>query len=126
MFVPFPQVITVTSYSTAVLEVATIASFPYYTYESVYRMWVIGSGFYGIYFLFSFPMFFRIDEEAPKKTDARGVPDDNRFVYKYTLGNVFKDALAHGMGTTMLLDLWRITIGNINNVNADKGVSWIF
>lgn len=52
------------SYATAVMEAVTIAAFPYYSFEDFYSALVYGSAFYGIYFLASFPMFFRMDERS--------------------------------------------------------------
>lgn len=89
-------------YVTAVVEVATIASFPYYTYPDSYRMWVIGSGFYGIYFLISYPYFTLIDDDVSH--GAR----------RWTLMEVFVESLAYGMITTMMLDAWRLLFGALN------------
>ena len=50
------------SYLTAVMEAVTIAAFPYYSFEDRHSALVVGSAFYGIYFLASFPMFYAIDE----------------------------------------------------------------
>ncbi len=110
-------------YFTAFMEVATISSFPYYTYKDAWAMWVIGSGFYGMYFLLSFPWFTRIDEEVDtydKKTD-KVIP-----AKRWSLGEVVKDCLAQSMFATILLDTWRITVGQIHTEGVDKGVSWIF
>ncbi len=91
------------------------------------QMWVIGSVFYGIYFVLSYPMFYRIDEEVVKvKTDAVVSP---HHPYRFTLGNVFKDAFAWGMATTIMLDLWRLGMGSLNGPAAPNvtpsNVSWI-
>ncbi len=50
------------SYTTAFMETLTIAGFPCYKFENWHEACTIGSAFYGIYFLVSFPMFRRIDE----------------------------------------------------------------
>jgi cycloeucalenol cycloisomerase len=105
-------VIVVMCYTTAVMEVATIASFPYYTYPDVRAMFVVGSGFYGIYFLGSFPLFLRMDEEA--RSNAAAPPNDevaSKAAGLFTPIEALRDVLCHCMATTMLLDLWRITIG---------------
>lgn len=151
-------IIIASCYFVALFEVATIASFPYYYYKSVFKMWVIGSGFYGIYFLFSFPMFHRIDEYFPgfpiysykkRRTDpdfdaspaildglaqgyvgkevSHGETRDRHYPYRFTLTNVFKDILAWGMGTTMLLDAWRLLFGSLDDIDVSSlGVSWIY
>jgi len=105
-------VIVVMCYTTAVMEVATIASFPYYSYPDTKAMFIVGSGFYGIYFLTSFPMFLRMDEYA--KSNAAAAPHDDlasRAAKLFTPLEALRDVLVHCMATTMALDLWRITIG---------------
>jgi cycloeucalenol cycloisomerase len=62
-------------------------------------MYKVGSLFYAIYFFVSFPMFYRMDEEAGKKG--------------YGLWRVVVDALAAGMIVTCLLDFWRLGVGSI-------------
>ena len=66
------------SYSTAFMESLTICGFPYYSFEDRDMAYTLGSAFYGIYFLVSFPMFLRVDEDvradgkAPSEALARG------------------------------------------------------
>ena len=52
------------SYSTAFMESLTICGFPYYSFEDRDMAYTLGSAFYGIYFLVSFPMFLRVDEDV--------------------------------------------------------------
>ena len=52
--------ICVMSYITAFMETLTISGFPYYSFEDRDMAYKVGSAFYGIYFLFSFPMFFAL------------------------------------------------------------------
>lgn len=59
-------------------------------------MYSIGSLFYAIYFFVSFPAFFIMDEQRQAR---------------WTLVGAARDALASGMLITILLDLWRLTIG---------------
>lgn len=146
-FVLFSIVLAMGCYVTAVMEVATIASFPYYTYPDTKAMFIVGSGFYGIYFIGSFPSFLRVDEyigkaqfaALEKKTDAKSgmvnaqvITDvhctalSNADGYRFTIADTFKDVFAHGMYTTILLDFWRISIGQVNGETLDKFVSWIF
>jgi cycloeucalenol cycloisomerase len=56
------SVVLVLSYFTAFAETLTISSFPYYSFENRSMAYTVGSAFYGIYFLVSFPAFFRLDE----------------------------------------------------------------
>eukprot|EP01036_Dinobryon_divergens_P046988 gene46988-62915_t len=46
------------SYFTAFMETLTISSFPYYSFEDRHMAYTVGSAFYGIYFLVSFPVFY--------------------------------------------------------------------
>jgi len=93
------------NYSTALAEVVTIQNFPYYTYKDKWAMWVVGSGFYGLYFLISFPVFFSIDETR-------------RWSMKETVVAV----LAYCMVTTVMLDLWRLVVGPIY-ADSDAGTA---
>jgi cycloeucalenol cycloisomerase len=51
----------------ALAETVTISSFPYYSFTDRTRMYQIGTGFYALYFIVSFPMFIRIDEDGSTK-----------------------------------------------------------
>ena len=60
-------------------------------------MYRVGSLFYGIYFLVSFPVFFRLDEgHAP-----------------WSLAQTAGSSLAACMLVTLLLDFWRLGFGNM-------------
>jgi cycloeucalenol cycloisomerase len=56
------------SYFTAFMETLTISSFPYYSFADKEMAYRLGSAFYGLYFIVSFPLFYRIDEHASCKT----------------------------------------------------------
>jgi len=76
-------------------------------------MYTVGSMFYAIYFLVSFPMFLRIDEKAEK----------------WGLGRVAVDALGAAMLVTIILDLWRIFLGPIVPIPESRwcgqpGLAW--
>jgi cycloeucalenol cycloisomerase len=43
------------------------SGFPYYSFEDRHMAQTIGSAFYAIYFLGSFPIFFRLDENPKAK-----------------------------------------------------------
>ncbi|XP_057480219.1 cycloeucalenol cycloisomerase-like isoform X3 [Actinidia eriantha] len=90
--------ILVLSYFIAYLETIAISNFPYYEFVDRASMYKVGSLFYAIYFLVSFPMFVRIDEKP-------GDPWD--------LPRVAVDALGAAMLVTIILDLWRIFLGPI-------------
>lgn len=86
------------SYFIAYLETIAIANFPYYEFVDRSAMYRVGCLFYAIYFIVSFPMFFRMDE---KSTD------------EWDLSRVAVDALGAAMLVTIILDLWRLFLGPI-------------
>jgi cycloeucalenol cycloisomerase len=70
----FVSSIGVFSYFTAFMETLTISSYPYYTFRDRNMAYVVGSAFYGIYFIVSFPAFFFFDNKIDQKgTQAVGV-----------------------------------------------------
>ncbi|MBA0639280.1 hypothetical protein Goarm_018084 [Gossypium armourianum] len=86
------------SYFIAYLETLAISNFPYYDFVDRASMYKVGSLFYAIYFIVSFPMFLRIDEK----------PGD-----LWDLPRVAVDSLGAAMLVTIILDLWRIFLGPI-------------
>uniref|UniRef100_A0A5B6YYW2 Putative cycloeucalenol cycloisomerase n=2 Tax=Davidia involucrata TaxID=16924 RepID=A0A5B6YYW2_DAVIN len=106
--------ILVLAYFIAYLETLAISNFPYYEFVDRASMYKVGSLFYAIYFIVSFPMFLRIDEKL-------GDPWD--------LPRVAIDALGAAMLVTIILDLWRIFLGPIVPVPDAKqclqpGLPW--
>ncbi|GJS26808.1 cycloeucalenol cycloisomerase [Tanacetum coccineum] len=102
------------SYFIAFLETVAIANFPYYSFVDRTLMYKVGSLFYAIYFLVSFPMFLRIDENMADLWD---------------LPRVAVDALGAAMLVTIILDLWRLFLGPIvpisdNQQCAQPGLPW--
>ncbi|GMH26721.1 hypothetical protein Nepgr_028564 [Nepenthes gracilis] len=102
------------SYFIAYLETVAISNFPYYDFADRDAMYTVGSLFYAIYFIVSFPMFLRIDEK----------PGD-----KWDLSRVAVDALGAAMLVTIILDLWRIILGPIVSIPTTKqclqpGLAW--
>ncbi|KAM1339885.1 hypothetical protein ACFX2H_038351 [Malus domestica] len=102
------------SYFIAYLETIAISNFPYYQFVDRASMYTVGSLFYAIYFIVSFPMFLRIDEKP-------GDPWD--------LPRVAIDALGAAMLVTIILDLWRIFLGPIVPIPETKqclqpGLPW--
>ena len=85
------------SYGTAFMETLTISNFPYYDFEDRHLAYTVGSAFYGIYFVVSFPMYFAIDEPgvgAPTPAAA--------------LSEAAVSALGAGMLVLLLLDIVRL------------------
>lgn len=89
------------SYLTAFLETATISGFPYYTFEDRDRAYTLGSAFYGLYFIVSFPMFLRVDETPPGVVDGQ----------THDLFRVAVEAAASAMAVLSLLDAVRVFLG---------------
>ncbi|XP_031494615.1 cycloeucalenol cycloisomerase isoform X1 [Nymphaea colorata] len=102
------------SYFIAFLETLAIANFPYYEFVDRSAMYRVGSLFYAIYFIVSFPMFIRLDEK----------PNDS-----WSLSRAAIDALAAAMLVTIILDMWRLFLGPIIPVQdkdqgLPKGLPW--
>ena len=74
------------AYSTAFMESLTICGFPYYSFADRHMAYTLGSAFYGIYFLVSFPMFLRVDE-------TKAMP----------MSQVFWEAMGSGMAVLCLV-----------------------
>jgi cycloeucalenol cycloisomerase len=112
------------SYFTAFMETLTISSFPYYSFEDRNMAYKIGSAFYGIYFIVSFPVFYRLDEKDATISDSSsysGLVKNNKevgekdiFVKEYQKVKVFsvQETIMEAMGTGMivlcLLDFGRL------------------
>jgi cycloeucalenol cycloisomerase len=121
-------VVLVLAYGTAFAETVTIAAFPHYRFRDWRRMVWIGSAFYGLYFVVSFPMYYRIDEdEVPAvRFDEYRRPAQGKkrpaSATRWTLSQVALDALAAAMLVTLLLEAWRLAIGGIHeDIYADAG-----
>ncbi|KAI8917850.1 hypothetical protein DFJ77DRAFT_322148 [Powellomyces hirtus] len=84
------------SVATAFMETWTIKSFPYYVYPDQHAMYTVGSMFYALYFVVSYPMFARIDEKVADR---------------WTISRTVGDVLAACMAVTFLLDAWRLLVG---------------
>jgi cycloeucalenol cycloisomerase len=90
------------SYFTAFMETLTISSFPYYSFEDRDAAYVIGSAFYGIYFLVSFPAFLEFDSEIDvKKVGAQ----------KMTLWTTAVQSFGYCMMILCALDFVRLYVG---------------
>lgn len=92
-------VVIVFSYFTAFMETLSIASFPYYSFEDRDMAYTVGSAFYGVYFLVSFPGFFVFDNDV----DIPEAP-------KISVWQTFLDSCGHGMIILTLLDFVRLQL----------------
>mmetsp|Transcript_6295 Transcript_6295/g.7782 ORF Transcript_6295/g.7782 Transcript_6295/m.7782 type:complete len:320 (-) Transcript_6295:138-1097(-) len=99
----YVSTIIVLSYFTAFMETLTISSFPYYSFEDRNMAYSIGSAFYGIYFLVSFPAFLEFDEDIDNEESPVG--------RKITLWDTFVQSCGYGMIILCLLDFVRLLTG---------------
>ena len=79
-------------------------------------MYSLGSLFYAIYFWVSFPAFFLMDEDASAPRSP--------------LWRAAWDALAAGMLVLIILDFWRLYIGDISPSSSSdqatpEGLPWL-
>jgi len=100
------------SYFTAFMETLTISAFPYYSFEDRDKAYTVGSAFYGIYFLVSFPMFFFFDEDVDvvdwqAEAKAGGGEKNGRVVM---LWDTVVSSCGAGMMILCLLDFVRLTL----------------
>ena len=79
------------------METLTISSFPYYSFEHRDMAYTVGSAFYGIYFLVSFPGFFVLDDDIDQQSSP-----------KMTVWQTFLSSCGHGMIILTLLDFVRL------------------
>ena len=98
-------VIGVMSYATAFGEALTICAFPYYSFQDRNQAYVLGSAFYGMYFLVSYPVFFLLDEHAATGTAAA------KKKATWTIKDCVGSSLASGMAVLLLLDFVRLYLG---------------
>ena len=107
------------AYTTAFMETLTISGYPCYSFNDWHSAATIGSAFYGIYFIVSFPMFFKLSggswgsmNEEHKEHENRA---KNRKVVvagaEVTLFNATVEAFATGMLVLCLLDFVRVYLG---------------
>ena len=95
----------VLSYFTAFMETLTISSFPYYSFEDRNMAYTVGSAFYGIYFLVSFPAFLEFDRDVDAGAGAGAVGK------KVTCWETVVESCGYGMMIMCLLDFVRLYIG---------------
>lgn len=85
------------AYFTAFMETLTISSYPYYSFADRDMAYTIGSAFYGIYFIVSFPAFFQFDNEIDQPNGRR-----------VTVWDSFVSSCGHGLMILTLLDFVRL------------------
>lgn len=98
----YSSVVLVFAYFTAFMETLSISSFPYYRFEDRDMAYTVGSAFYGIYFLVSFPAVHAFDDDIDnnkEKTRSDGA---------VTVWDAVVSSFGHGMVILILLDLVRL------------------
>lgn len=86
------------AWTTSAMEAITIAGFPYYHIEDRGHMLTVGSVVYGLYFIVSFPMYYRMDEDDL----------DGAAAGRWSLFKTGVESLGGCMAVTLLLDFYRI------------------
>lgn len=95
----FVSVVLVFSYFTAFMETLTISAYPDYSFEDRDMAYTVGSAFYGIYFIVSFPAFFRFDEF---------IDDPKNQARVLTVWDTLVSSCGYGMMILILLDIVRL------------------
>ena len=85
------------------METLTISSYPYYSFEDRKMAYTLGSAFYGIYFLVSFPAFFAFDR-CIDETGKKGRPP-------MSVWDTIVSSCGTGMIILLLLDFVRVYLG---------------
>ena len=114
------------AYSTAFTESATISAYPCYRFKDIHSAYTLGSAFYGIYLIVSYPLFAALDE--PAEEEDRGARIGRRGSEKTTsvvtapktLQEVSLQALGAGMAVLMLLDIVRVLLGQELHIPTDR------
>lgn len=106
----FGAVIAVFAYFTAFMETLTISAYPYWTFADRNMAYAVGSAFYGIYFLVSFPAFYYFDTHIDDCDGTNYNSDKSRRNHHpVTLWETIVQACGYGMIILLLLDgvrLW--------------------
>ena len=101
----YATVVAALAYTTAFMETLTICAFPYWEFTNRNMAYTLGSAFYGIYFIVSFPMFLMVDEDV---TTAKGKKNT------YSMWRVVWESLGSCMLVTLLLDFVRIGLTDVS------------
>eukprot|EP00026_Physarum_polycephalum_P003552 Phypoly_transcript_03565.p1 GENE.Phypoly_transcript_03565~~Phypoly_transcript_03565.p1 ORF type:complete len:322 (+),score=42.13 Phypoly_transcript_03565:311-1276(+) len=99
--------VLVLAYITAFMEAWTLEKVPYYHIEDRRQMYLVGSTFYMLYFIISFPMFTRIDETGDK----------------WNLSRASLESLGSAMIVFILCDFWRLLVGGLSVPGATPTTS---
>ena len=97
----YVAVVLAFSYFTAFMETLTISAYPDYSFEDRTMAYTVGSAFYGIYFIVSFPAFIEFDSGIDDKQSQR----------KVTVWDTLVSSCGYGMMIMILLDFVRLYLG---------------
>lgn len=95
----YVSVVLAFSYFTAFMETLTISAYPDYSFEDRDMAYTVGSAFYGIYFIVSFPAFFHFDEF---------IDDPNNSNRVSSVWDALVASCGYGMMILILLDVVRL------------------
>lgn len=111
----FVSVIVVFSYFTAFMETLSISAYPDWRFEDRYSVYTVGSAFYGIYFLVSYPAFFYFDPSIDLGTSTSSKPNKTRSsdtakpsASIKSLWDTIVSSCGYGMIILILLDFVRL------------------
>lgn len=107
----FVSVVVVFSYFTAFMETLTISAYPYWTFEDRNMAYMVGSAFYGIYFLVSFPAFYFFDRHIDDNDDNNKAKNKLTRRPQVTVWDAIVSACGYGMMILILLDFVRLYLG---------------
>ena len=112
------------------METLTISSYPYYTFYDRHMAYTIGSAFYGIYFLVSFPAFYFFDQyidsaslSSPMSTDVVSSKNQQHAENgkPISCGETIVQSCGYGMIILFLLDFVRLWLDIPLIVGGTKG-----
>jgi cycloeucalenol cycloisomerase len=98
------------SYFTAFMETLTISNYEDYSFEDRDMAYKVGSLFYGLYFIVSYPVFYRLDEEAPNTRP-------------HSLYQTVLESFGASMMVLCLLDFGRLFSGRALQIQGEK---WLY
>lgn len=93
-------------YATAYVEAWSISSFPHYRYPDREAMMTVGSAFYSLLFVVTYPMYVELHRSHAAEE-------------KCSIWQVFCHALAASMIVLVLYETWRLSIGRISRLVDD-------
>ena len=107
-----------------------LSGFPYYAIEDREHLYTAGSVIYGLYFIVSFPMFYRIDENTGHVEQVHQKHGNAKYIDRicdctrtWSLEKTLTDSLAACMLVTILLEMWRL--GFCSSPSTKPTLPWL-